>query len=198
MRGRDRCYGKLRKKVREVIKCIVCEKNFGNESQVLIVSTDDLTKLNQWLSQKQIDATKYKYELHKECMERFEKDVDANSDQPQLMNDENDENSEFDPNLMLEILIEEKLLEHVKGEIPAHVPSVTDAARYAYHKYVEGLTYVKGPSKPALEIAFQNFILAHPEYMVYTTSKKEETLVYNLNFDCISNVHDISETKMMV
>ena len=131
-------------------------------------------------------------------MERFEKDVDANSDQPQLMNDENDENSEFDPNLMLEILIEEKLLEHVKGEIPAHVPSVIDAARYAYHKYVEGLTYVKGPSKPALEIAFQNFILAHSEYMVYTTSKKEETLVYNLNFDCISNVHDISKTKMMV
>ena len=57
---------------------------------------------------------------------------------------------------------------------------------------------MKGPSKPTLEIAFQNFILAHPEYMVYTTSKKEETLVYNLNFDCISNVHDISKTKMMV
>ena len=30
-----------------VIKCIVCEKNFGNESLVLIVSTDDLTELNQ-------------------------------------------------------------------------------------------------------------------------------------------------------
>ena len=30
MRGRDKCYGKLRKSVREVIKCVVCEKNFGN------------------------------------------------------------------------------------------------------------------------------------------------------------------------
>ena len=73
MWGRGKCYGKLRKRVREVIKCIVCEKNFGNESQVLIVSTDDLTKLHQWLNQKQIDSTKYKYELHKECMERVRK-----------------------------------------------------------------------------------------------------------------------------
>ena len=114
------------------------------------------------------------------------------------MNDENDENSEFNPNLMLEILMEEKLLEHMTGEIPAHLPSVIDAVRDVFHKYVEGLNYVKGPSKPELEKALQNFILAHPEYMVYTTSKKEETLVYNLNFDCISNVHDISKTKMMV
>ena len=58
MRGRDKCYGKLRKRVGEVIKRIVCEKNFGNKSQVLIVSTDDLTKLNQWLNQNQIDSKK--------------------------------------------------------------------------------------------------------------------------------------------
>ena len=32
MRGRDKCYRKLRKRVREVIKCFVCEKNFVNES----------------------------------------------------------------------------------------------------------------------------------------------------------------------
>ena len=106
---------------------IVCEKNFGNKSQVLIVSTDDLTKLNLWLNQKQIDSTKYKYELYKECMDRVRKDVVANSDEPQLMNDENDENSEFDPNLMLEKLMEEKLLEHMKSKIPAHVPSVIEA-----------------------------------------------------------------------
>ena len=31
MRGRDKCYRKLRKRVREVIKCFVCEKNFVNE-----------------------------------------------------------------------------------------------------------------------------------------------------------------------
>ena len=31
-------------------------------------------------------------------MERVKKDVDSNSDQPQLMNDENDENSKFDFN----------------------------------------------------------------------------------------------------
>ena len=79
MRGQDKCYGKLRKRVREVIKCIVCENNFGNEIQVLIVSTDDLPKLNQWLNRKQIDSTKYKYELHKEFMERVRKDNDVNS-----------------------------------------------------------------------------------------------------------------------
>ena len=147
MRGRDKCHGKLRKRVREVIKCIVCETNFGNESQLLIVSTDDLTKLNQWLNQKQIDSMKYKHELHKKCMERVKKDVDANSDEPQLMNDENDENSEFDPNLMLEKLMEEKLLEHMKGEVPAHVPSVIETVRDAFHEYVEGLNYVNDTSK---------------------------------------------------
>ena len=130
-------------------------------------------------------------------METVKKDLDANSDKPQLMNDENDENSEFNPNLMLEILMEEKLLEHMKGEIPAHLPSAIDAVRDAFHKYVEGLNHVKGPSKPALEKALQNFILAHPEYAIHTTSKKEERLVYNLNFDCISNLYDISKTKMM-
>ena len=100
MRGRGKCYGKLRKRVREVIKCFVCEKNFVNESQVLILSTDDLNKLNQRLNQKQIESTKYKYELHEECMEKVKNNVDANSEELQLMNDENDENSEFDPNLM--------------------------------------------------------------------------------------------------
>ena len=180
MRGRDKCYGKSKKRVREVIKCIACEKNFRNESQVLIVSTDDLTKLNQWLNQKQIDSTKYKYELYKECMERVKKDVDANSDEPQLMNDENDENSEFDPNLLLENLMEEKLLEHMKAEIPAHVPSVIEAVRDAFHKYVEGLNYVNDPNKPALEEALQNFILAHPEYAIHTTSKKRQVLYITL------------------
>ena len=162
-----------------------------NESQVLIVSTDDLTKLNQWLNQKQIDSTKYKYELHKECMERVKKDVGANSHEPQLMNDENDENSEFHPNLMLAKLMEEKLLEHMKGAIPAHVPSVIEA----FQEYVEGLNYVSDPSKSALEKALQNFILAHPEYAIHTTSKKEGRLLYNLNWDCISNLYDISKTK---
>ena len=40
------------------------------------------------------------------------------------MNDENDENSEFNPNLMLEKLMEEKLLEHMKGEIPSVIEAV--------------------------------------------------------------------------
>ena len=80
-------------------------------------------------------------------MERVKKDVDANSDEPQRVNDKNDENSEFDPNLMLEKSMEEKLLEHMKGEIPAHVPSVIEAVRVAFHKYVEGLNYVNDPSK---------------------------------------------------
>ena len=106
-------------------------------------------------------------------MERVKKDVDANSDEPQLMNDENDENSEFDPNLMLEKLMEEKLLEHMKGEIPTHVPSVIEAVRDAFHEYVQGLNYVNDPSKPALEKALQNFISAHPEYAIHIMSKKE-------------------------
>ena len=66
------------------------------------------------------------------------------------MNDENDENSEFNPNLMLEKLMEEKLLEHMKGEILAHVPSVIEAVRDAFRKYIEGINYVNDLSKPAL------------------------------------------------
>ena len=92
------------------------------------------------------------YQMH--CA-RVKKDVDANSDKPQLMNDENDENSEFDPNLMLEKLMEEKLLKHMKGEIPTHVPYVIEAVRDAFHEYVQGLNYVNDPSKPALEKLFK-------------------------------------------
>ena len=113
-------------------------------------------------------------------MERVKKDVDANSDEPQLMNDENDENSEFDPNLMLEKLIEEKFLEHMKGEIPTHVSFVIEAVRDAFHKYLEGLNHVNDPSKPALEKALQNFILAHPEYAIHTTQRKREDLYITL------------------
>ena len=128
-------------------------------------------------------------------MERDKKDVDANSHEPKLMSDENDENSEFDPNLGLEKLMEEKLFEHMKGEIPVHVPSVIEAVRDAFHEYVEGLNYVNDSSKLALEKALENFILAHSEYAVHTMSKKEGRLVYNLNWDFISNLYGISKTK---
>ena len=96
---------------------------------------------------------------------------------------------------MLEKLMEEKLLEHMKGEMPAHVPSVIEAVTDAFHEYVEGLNYVNDPSKPALEKVLQNFILAHPEYAIHTTSKKVVRLVYNLNWDCISNLYDVLKTK---
>ena len=91
--------------------------------------------------------------------------------------------------------MEEKDLEHMKGKIPAHVPFFIEAVRDTFQKYVKDLNYVNDPSKPALEIGLQNFILAHPEYAIHTTSKKEGRLVYNLNWDCISNLYDISKTK---
>ena len=59
--------------------------------------------------------------------------------------------------------------------------------RDAFHEYVESLNYVNDLTKPALEKALQNFILAPPEYAIHTTSMKEGRLVYNLKWDCISN-----------
>ena len=131
----------------------------------------------------------------KNAWKESEKDVDANSDELQLMNDEHNENSDFNPNLMLEKLMEEKLLKHMKGEILAHVPSVIEAVRDAFHEYVKGLNYVNDLSKSVLEKALQSFMLAHSEYAIHTMSKKEGRLVYNLNWGCISNLYDISKTK---
>ena len=55
-----------------------------------------------------------------------------------------------------------------------------EAVRDAFHEYVQGLNYVNDPSKPALEKALQNFILAHPEYAIHTTSKKRQVLYITL------------------
>ena len=49
--------------------------------------------------------------------------------------------------------MEEKLLGHMKGKILAHVPSAMEAVRDAFHEYVEGLSYLNDPSRPALEKA---------------------------------------------
>ena len=49
--------------------------------------------------------------------------------------------------------MEEKLLGHMKGEIPTHVPSAMEVVRDAFHEYVEGLNYVNDPSRLALEKA---------------------------------------------
>ena len=76
--------------------------------------------------------------------------------------------------------MEEKDLEHMKGKIPAHVPFFIDAVRDTFQKYVKDLNYVNDPSKPALEIGLQNFILAHPEYAIHTTSKKRQVLYITL------------------
>ena len=73
--------------------------------------------------------------------------------------------------------MEERFLEHMKDEIPTHVPFVIEAVRGAFHKYLEGLNHVNDPSKPALEKALQNFILAHPEYAIHTTQRKWKTCI---------------------
>ena len=53
--------------------------------------------------------------------------------------------------MTLEELMEEKLLEQMKGEIPAHVPSVIETVRDVFHEYVEGLNYVNDSGKSAFE-----------------------------------------------
>ena len=92
-------------------------------------------------------------------------------------------------------LVAEGLLNHMKGEIPAHVLTVFNWLKAAFINYTEDVKDVEDVDRRQEESAPEEFCALKLDYVIHTTFEKFRRLVYSKNWDMISTMFEVEQTE---